>query len=85
MFYSKQPSAATSQPTDSNESESNSENAEKKLEVLTKAFQSLTEKKSKMEIAFQADKKQLIVNPINCFYVFLFSDYFFDYLSAASY
>lgn len=62
FLYSKQSSAATSQPADPNESESNSESAEKKLEVLTKTFQSLTEKKSKMEIAFQADKKQLIVN-----------------------
>ena len=68
FFNSKQPTAATSQLADPNEAENNSESAEKRFEVLTKAFQSLTEKKSKMEIAFQADKKLLIVN---CKYLIL--------------
>jgi len=33
-----------------------------KFKLLTKAFQSLSEKKSKMETSFQADKKSIVVS-----------------------
>ena len=51
----------SSQPPESIDGEAE-ESAEKKLEVVTKAFQSLTEKKSKIEASFQADKKNLVVS-----------------------
>uniref|UniRef100_A0A7M5VAD1 Uncharacterized protein n=1 Tax=Clytia hemisphaerica TaxID=252671 RepID=A0A7M5VAD1_9CNID len=53
---SKQP-VVPPQPPENNDAESG-ESAEKKLDVVTKAFQTLTEKKSKMEASFQADKKK---------------------------
>eukprot|EP00111_Clytia_hemisphaerica_P008119 TCONS_00023687-protein len=56
---SKQP-VVPPQPPENNDAESG-ESAEKKLNVVTKAFQTLTEKKSKMEASFQADKKNLVV------------------------
>jgi len=59
IFSSKQQEdAAAPDMTDVESADS----VETKLELLTKAFQSLSEKKSKMETSFQADKKSIVVS-----------------------